>query len=135
MIKVVIDTNVYISGTFWTGKPKRVINMAKRGEFDVITSEELLEELKDVLTREDKNFKISEKEADKIIENIRSYAKLVKSTQKVTVCRDTKDNMVIECAIEGGADYILSGDPDLKVLGEYQEIQIVSPGEFLEINI
>lgn len=133
MIKVVIDTNVYISGTFWTGKPKRVINMAKRGEFDVITSQGLLEELKDVLTREDKDFKLSEQEADKIIENIRGYAQIMKPAQKVTVCRDTKDNMVIECAIEGEADYILSGDPDLKVLGEYRKIQIVSPGEFLEM--
>lgn len=133
MIKVVIDTNVYISGTFWSGKPKKIINMAKRREISVVTSKELLEELKDVLTREDKDFKLSEEEADKIIGNIRSYAELVKPTQRVTVCRDIKDNMVIECAIEGGADYIVSGDPDLKVLKEYQKIQIVNPTEFLEM--
>ncbi|MDI6794875.1 MAG: putative toxin-antitoxin system toxin component, PIN family, partial [bacterium] len=85
MIKVVIDTNVYISGTFWTGKPKKVINMAKRREIDVVTSQGLLDELKDVLTREDKDFKLSEEEADKITENIRSYAQIMKPIQKVTV--------------------------------------------------
>ncbi|MBU0568244.1 putative toxin-antitoxin system toxin component, PIN family [bacterium] len=133
MVKVVIDTNVYISGTFWSGKPKKIINMAKRREISVVTSQGLLEELKDVLTREDKDFRLSEEEADKIIGNIRSYAELVKPTQQVTVCRDTKDNKVIECAIEGRADYIVSGDPDLKVLREYKDIQMVSPNELLEI--
>lgn len=133
MIKVVIDTNVYISGTFWTGKPKKIINMAKKGEISVVSSENLLEELNNVLTRKDKDFKLSEEEADKIIENIRSYAEIVKPTRRITVCRDTKDNKVIECAIEGKANYILSGDLDLKVLKEYQNIRIVSPNEFLEL--
>ncbi|MDI6793639.1 MAG: putative toxin-antitoxin system toxin component, PIN family, partial [bacterium] len=59
--------------------------------------------------------------------------KLVWLRPEAALSRDIKDNMVIECAIEGGADYIVSGDPDLKVLKEYQEIQIVSPGEFLEM--
>jgi putative PIN family toxin of toxin-antitoxin system len=55
-MRIVIDTNVLISATFWTGNPKQLLNKVRRGEVTFITSETLLEELKEVLTREDKPF-------------------------------------------------------------------------------
>ncbi len=113
MIVAVLDTNIYISGTFWLGTPKRIIRKAKKREFIAVVSNEILEELKDVLTREDKDFKLSDDEADKVIKDIKDYARVVKSIEMVAVCRDRKDNIVIECAIAGGAKYIVSGDFDL----------------------
>ncbi|MEW6482477.1 MAG: putative toxin-antitoxin system toxin component, PIN family [bacterium] len=130
---VVLDTNIYISGTFWLGISKRIIRKAKERGFVVVVSEEMLDELKDVLTRKDKDFKLSNEEAGKIIKDITSYAKIVKPSQKVTVCRDKKDNMVIECAIAGRARYIISGDYDLKALGKYNEIEMIDAYRFLEI--
>lgn len=133
MIIAVLDTNIYISGTFWMGAPKKILRKAKKGEFTAVISKEILDELKDVLTRKDKDFKLSNNEANKVIKDITNYAKLITPIQKITICRDRKDNMVIECAIKGKAKYIVSGDPDLKVLKEYKDIKIVSVNRFLKI--
>ncbi len=57
MMRAVIDTNVLISATFWTGKPKQLLNKVRRGEVIFLTSEVLLDELKEILVRADKSFK------------------------------------------------------------------------------
>ncbi|MGA9349896.1 MAG: putative toxin-antitoxin system toxin component, PIN family [Anaerolineae bacterium] len=133
MIIALYDTNIFISGTFWRGLPRRAIHLAKRGKVEVVTCESLLDELRDVLTRPDKPFRLSAKEADKVINNVRSYVRLVTPTRKVDVCRDPSDNLVIECALAGGAQYIVTGDPDLKVLRRFEEIEIVDVRTFVSL--
>lgn len=59
----VIDTNVLISAIFWSGKPKQIVNMVRRGEIKFLTSRILLDELKEILVRDDKPFRLSEGEA------------------------------------------------------------------------
>ena len=133
MIIALYDTNIFISGTFWRGLPRRATYLAKRGKVEVVTCESLLDELRDVLSRPDKPFRLSAKEADKVISNVRSYVRLVMPTQKVDVCRDPKDNLVIECALAGGAQYIVTGDPDLKVLRRFEGIEIVDVQTFVSL--
>ena len=55
--------------------------------------------------------------------------------EKIDVCRDSKDNMILELAVAGKADFIITGDKDLKVLNPFQQIQIISPADFLYLNI
>lgn len=62
-----------------------------------------------------------------------SHFHLVQKTTTVTVCRDPKDNKILETALEGNAQYIVTGDPDLLVLKQFQGIRIVEPREFLEL--
>ncbi len=133
MIIALYDTNVFISGTFWRGLPRRALHLAKQGKVEVVTCESLLDELRDVLTRPDKPFCLSAKEADKVINNVRGYVRLVTPTRKVDVCRDPDDNLVIECALAGGAQYIVTGDPDLKVLRRFEEIEIVDVRTFVSL--
>ena len=133
MIIALYDTNIFISGTFWRGLPRRALHLAKRGRIEVVTCESLLDELRDVLTRPDKPFRLSVKEAEKVINNVRSHVRLVTPTRKVDVCRDPSDNLVIECALTGGAQYIVTGDLDLKVLRRYKEIEIVDVRTFLSL--
>jgi putative PIN family toxin of toxin-antitoxin system len=134
LIIALYDTNIFISGTFWRGLPRRAIHLAKRGKVvEVVTCESLLAELRDVLTRPDKPFRLSAREADKVINNVRSYVRLVIPTRKVDVCRDPSDNLVIECALAGGAQYIVTGDPDLKVLRRFEEIEIVDVRTFVSL--
>lgn len=132
-LKIVLDTNVYISGTFWFGEPKNIINATKRGgEAEVYISREIIAELEDVLTRPDKPFHLSTREVSRIINNIKKYAFIVLPKKRVDVCKeDPKDNMVIECAVEAGADIIVTGDSHLKRLGKYKDIRILAPAQMM----
>lgn len=125
MIVAVYDTNVYISGTFWRGLPRQAIHLAKQGRVEVVTCELLLNELQDVLTRPDKPFGLSPEEATRVLDDVRSYTRLLVPTRRVEVCRDPSDNLVIECALAGSAEYIVTGDPDLLVLDRFENIAIV----------
>ena len=133
MIVALYDTNIYISGTFWRGAPRQALHLAQLGEVEVVTCEQLLDELMRVLTRPDKPFCLTSDEADVVIENVRVYARLVAPVRKVEVCRDPDDNLVIECALAGGVQYIVTGDPDLKDLKVFEGIQIIDVRTFLSL--
>ncbi|MER3446070.1 MAG: putative toxin-antitoxin system toxin component, PIN family [Candidatus Dadabacteria bacterium] len=132
-MRVVIDTNALISGIFWSGKPKILLNKARRGEITSVTSEVLLSELKDILTGEDKPFHLTASEADRIVSSVRVISDVILPISKVSVCRDEDDNRVIECALDGNAKYIVTGDFDLLALREYQGIAILSVADFLKV--
>lgn len=133
MITAVYDTNIIISGTFWVGSPKRAIWLAKEGQVKVVTSETLLSELVDILTRSKGPFRLSLEEANEVVKDVRRYAHVVEPTRKVEVCRDPGDNAVIECALAGQADYIVTGDADLLSLGRFEVIEIVEVSTFLSV--
>ena len=76
-MRVVIDTNVLISAIFWPGKPKQLLNQVRRKEVTFVTSDVLLTELREVLTRRDKPFKLSEQEAQRILAMVRELAEVV----------------------------------------------------------
>ena len=129
-MRVVIDTNVLISAIFWTGKPKRLLNFVRRGDVTFLTSEALLAELREVLTSEDKPFRLSEGDADRIIDHLKDIAEVVPTTSKLSICKDEADNRVLECALDGDADYIITGDKDLLDLKRFKGIRIVKVGDF-----
>ena len=56
---------------------------------------------------------------------------MVETTERISDCRDPKDNIVLECAVAGGGDYIVTADPDLLILNPFRGIKIVPPHEFL----
>jgi putative PIN family toxin of toxin-antitoxin system len=122
---------VLISATFWTGKPKQLLNKVRHGEVTFLISEILLEELKEVLTREDKPFKLSEEEAERVVTTMRDLAEIVQTKSHVTVCQDEMDNRVIECAIDGRAECIVSGDLHLLGLKSFKDVKIMTVSEFL----
>ena len=130
-MKVVLDTNVFISGIFWPGDFNKVINFWKDGKFKLITSLEMISELIKVL----KDFKIQLPE-DMIKEWIDLIVKnsiIVEAEEKFKVVEDIKDNIFIEAAFAGKADYIVSQDNHLLKLSEFRGIKIVAPEEFLAI--
>jgi uncharacterized protein len=129
--QVVIDSNVWISGLIFGGTPKKVIKQFIDGGIIVVIAEELLSELRrKVILR----FPLFEPNLALLEASIRENAVLVQlGTVQVTVSRDADDNKFIETAVVGGADYIVSGDKDLLVLGSYEHIQILKPTDFLEL--
>ena len=130
-MRVVIDTNVLLSATFWTGKPKQLLNKVRRLEITFLTSEILLSELKEVLVRQDKPFKLSENEAERILKALREIAEIVRTDSQVIICEDDSDNRVLECATDGSAECIITGDVHLLSLRDFQGTKIVTVREFL----
>ena len=132
-MRVVLDTNVLISAIFWTGRPKQLLNKVRRKECLFLTSQILLTELRAVLTREDKPFRLSTVEADTVIRAMQDLALIVQPQSHLSVCRDESDNRVLECAVDGQADYIVSGDIHLLELQTFQDVDILTVKDFLDL--
>lgn len=129
--KVVIDTNTLISALGWKGNPHKVLQKVTNGEIELIISFEQFDELSKVLDYP--RLRFSEEQKQILKDLILEVAKFVKPLERVTVVRDKLDNMIIEEAIAGKADYIITGDRDLHDLGRFRNIKIVTAREFLDI--
>lgn len=129
-IRVVPDTNILISSVFWRGKPYEVISRGLKGEYILITSKEILEEFVNRLINK---FGFPEDQLAKLIEAIFNNYHIVQKVSTLNVVRDPNDNKIIETAIDGRAKYIVTGDPDLTDIKEFQGIKILNPDEFLRL--
>jgi putative PIN family toxin of toxin-antitoxin system len=131
MLKVVLDTNVLISAILFGGKPRRVLEKAIRGEMRLCLSEPILEELSGVLRRS--KFDYSLERVQTILTELTSIADFVNPSQTIRlVLEDPDDNRILECAVEGKASYIITGDFHLLKLSRYRDIEIVNAFTFLE---
>ena len=134
---VVLDTNVVISALLSPkGPPAEIINRWEAEELDVVTSSPLIGELKRVLTypRVRKYLKLSEEEIDTLLKRLSAAAVVVDPQPTLKVVEtDPTDNRVLECAIAGGASYIVTGDTHLLELKEYRQIVILEPAAFLTV--
>ncbi len=131
---VVVDTNVYISGTITTSTPPaKIIQAWETNYITLALSEPILSEIQDVLARPyfARRLTWTQKQLVQYVNDLRLTAVVVPGTTQISVCRDPKDNMVLSCALEAGADYIVSGDKDVTALGKFQTIPILSPREFV----
>ncbi len=132
-MRVVLDTNVFISGIFWSGNYcSQLIDKWKNKEIELVSSLDIVEELIETL----RNFKISMPE--NIIEEWRNLllnnSILIQSSTKMEAIKeDPEDNKFLETAIDGKADFIVSQDKHLLNLKEYQGIKIVKPEEAVNI--
>ncbi len=135
MIRAVLDTNTIISALFWAGAPAKVYSAANKREFVVITSEGLVNELSNVLSRDKFGSALAAKQttANLLVTEYRELAEIVESGAiPADIVRDPKDRIELECAIGGKATLIVSGDKDLLVLGNYGDIPILTANQFLE---
>jgi putative PIN family toxin of toxin-antitoxin system len=137
MIRAVVDTNTLISGIIAPlGAPAQIVLCWQRGDFLLITSPVLLDELRRVLgyPRIAKRLGWSEDERGQFLESFEVLALITPGMQSLPgVTRDPKDDPVVACAVEGGAEFIVSGDRDLLVLGVYQGVRMMTPREFLAL--
>jgi len=131
-MKVVLDTNIFISGIFWEGDSNKVILAWKDKKFTLVNSQEIIFELIKVL----KDFKIRLPE-----EIINEWIKLISNNSEIVmiendlniIVEDLSDNKFIETALVGKADYIITQDNHLLKLKEFEGIRILTPKEFLNI--
>ena len=129
-MRVVLDTNVLISGLVFGGRPEMVLRMASTQVFNLIVSAEILAELEGVLIEK---FGWSQARAAASIRGIRQIAELVVPKLRVTDCEDPDDNRILEAAVEGRADVIVSGDKHLLRMKVYRGIKILTIGQLLSL--
>jgi len=133
-MRAVIDTGVFVSALIRRqGTTGDVLRFLRDGRFTAIYTTDLLVEIIDVLGRAHfrTKYHIEPDDITALINLIRLRGELVTPTQKVTVCRDPKDDKFLEAALAAQTDCIVSGDADLLVLTPFQEIPILRPAEFL----
>lgn len=128
MIRVALDTNVLLSAILHGGNPERVLRSAWEGKIQLLSSAALLMELVNVLKMK---FHCDPKDIRKVVQIIGYSVELIKPVHRLRVLDDDPDNRVLECAVEGRANYIVSGDGHLLALEEYQKIPILKPAELL----
>ena len=135
MPKVVVDTNVFVSGLLKTSVTcRRIIHKLSKKEFILIVSHEILEELIEVIGRPKFHHIIMRETAEKLIKAIRAKAILVKPSKKLNLVKnDPDDDRFLEAALEGKADFLVTGDKNLLSLRTFHTTDIVSPAEFIKL--
>jgi putative PIN family toxin of toxin-antitoxin system len=129
-MRVVLDTNVVISALMFGGNPREILQRAIRGDLRLCISEEMLSELGAVLQRPKFGFPVTM--VNQILSELAAIAELVVPSEEVSqINSDPADNRVLECAVEAGAEYVMSGDKHLLELGQYSRIKILTPSQFL----
>jgi putative PIN family toxin of toxin-antitoxin system len=126
--RVALDTNVIVSGIGWGGAPAAILDAVSDGQLVLVTSAPLIAELNRVL-KYPKLAKVIDGAAQ-LADLVAAIGVVVAPTRTLAVVRDETDNRVLEAAIEGAADYIVSGDDDLLDLGSFEGIPIMPPAEF-----
>lgn len=129
--RVVFDTNILFSAVGWLGNPHQCVQAARQGKCLSLTCEPILAELSEKLQL--KRSLDAQKVAE-VADEIRAFSKviLIPSALKA-VAADPDDDAVLECAVVGQAQYLVSGDRHLLALGNYQGIQMVKAAEFLAL--
>lgn len=128
-IRIVFDTNVYIAALLRPGLSEELVKRGLKGEFKIITSESILQELEQKL-REKSGF--ASEQINILLAEIRSKAEIIHTelSQSPTASRDPNDQHILACALGGKAQLIITLDQDLLVLKNWQKIGIIHPKTF-----
>jgi uncharacterized protein len=130
-VRVVFDTNIFVSAFVIPGRQAdAALLKAVEGEAQLVVSRAIIHELLDVLARK---FGRDPEELAHIAVFVAELADVVQPRRKLGVLRDDADNRILECALAGRADVIVTGDRAMLKLGEYQGVRIVTLREFLQI--
>lgn len=136
MLRVVLDTNVLISALLKPiSLPNQIFQAFRNKKFLLITSPQIVAEVEDVLNRPGIVVlsKMTPKDRELFIEKLLELSLVTSGKLGVEVIKDDPDDdKFISCALEGKAEYIVSGDKHLLDIGEYEGVKIISPREFIE---
>jgi len=123
------DSNIWVSGLNWYGKPHELLNLARDGTIELAISDAILDEFSRILhdTLEWSDDRLNSMRAE-----VAAFTKRVSSTETLDVVKaDPDDNRILECAVAAGSDVIVTGDAHLLQLGAYRGIKIMKVADFL----
>lgn len=128
-MRVVLDTNVLIAAFVSRGRCAQLLEHCAEAH-EMVTSAGLLDEYVEKLVRK---FKLTPELAESNAALLRSMMQVVEPLPlSIPVCRDPDDDLVLATAVAGGCECVVTGDKDLLVLGSYEAVDIISPGDFAE---
>lgn len=129
-MKIIIDTNVVISGTFFGGYPRKIIEAVVNDKVSAYASKSIINEYKEIVDEmiSMKQGKLNKNILDPFIQKLI----IIKPTSKIKLSRDKDDDKFIECAIDAKASYIVSGDKDLLDIKKYKNVEIVTAKMFYD---
>ena len=130
-LQFVIDTNVLVSSILIKKSSSDAALKKARSLGSLLFSEATFQELQITLSRSKFDRYVSLQVRSEFIFRLRLASELVEILERVDLCRDEKDNKFLEVAINGRADYLITGDNDLLVLRPFQNIKIMTVNEFL----
>jgi len=135
-LQVVLDSVVAVSAFLTDGLTAALVSECQENVY-LYTAEEILAEIRRVLLEKPhirNRYTYSSETVEDFIKYLRDISTVVVQLPEIRVIeRDPKDDMIVSCAVAVGADYIISRDRDLLDLGNYQQIQIVTPEQFMRI--
>jgi len=130
-LRIILDTNLWIS--FLISKDfSKLDKILFSGKCSLVFSEELMQEFLQVAGRPKFKKYFSSDDLEAILESIEGYADFVHVTTQTTLCRDPKDNFLLSLAIDGNADYLLTGDTDLLDIKKITYTEILTISHFLQ---
>jgi putative PIN family toxin of toxin-antitoxin system len=135
-MRVTLDTNVLVSGTFWNGNSFRILDGIDKKRFENVISKDIIVEYNEAVNSDEITDKVKNKGlvVNKVVHKVIQNSNVVVPTKKVDVIKDDPDdNRILECAKEGKIDYIVTQDKHLLRLREFEEIPIITPEEFLKL--
>ncbi|MDG7024973.1 MAG: putative toxin-antitoxin system toxin component, PIN family [Nitrososphaerota archaeon] len=131
MIRVVLDTNVVVSAVASGGKPRQLLDWGVDGRFQIVVSEFILKEVGTVLRRP--KFKASEEEVSNVILTLVQSGDVTTVTSSFEVVgEDPTDDAILNTALDGGAEILVTGDRHLLELKEFKRTKILSVSEALK---
>ena len=130
--KIILDTNLWISFLI-SKKFSQIDKLIENKKITLIFSDELIEEFVDVvrLPKFEKYF--SKSDVEKLLECFDQYGELIKVKSDVNICRDEKDNFLLNLSIDSKADYLITGDNDLLVLKQIEKTKIITFTDFIQL--
>lgn len=130
-MRVVLDTNTIVSGIGWEGPPRRVLLALRRGKHHLIISPDLLAELTAVLRYPKLRLVAGHPQLKEVLAWLHRPEHLIYSVERINaVADDPRDNLVLEAAVAGRADVIVSGDKHLLNLRKFRETPIMTARKF-----
>ncbi len=131
-MRVVLDTNIYISAILFVGNCEEILRLATLGSYELFISNVILKEIKGIL---EKKFHWTRKQVNETLSYIREIAIIIKPVKPILVIKkDPSDDKIIECALAAHADFIVTGDKaHVLPLKRYERIKILSPADFLKL--
>jgi putative PIN family toxin of toxin-antitoxin system len=128
-VKAVFDTNIFVSALMFPGgRAEAALMKVIEGEVELRVSKSIIHEVLGVLSRK---FDRDPEELARVAVYLADLGKVVQPKSKLTVLRDEPDNRILECAIAGRADVIVTGDQAMLALGKYKDVSIVTLKDFL----
>ncbi|MEI6608380.1 MAG: putative toxin-antitoxin system toxin component, PIN family [Deltaproteobacteria bacterium] len=128
-MKAVFDTNVLIAAFLTEGLCSGLLLRARKHGFNLVLCDDIIGEFQGILT---KKFKLSSSDLSEITTIVTEAAsEILHQTGSIErICRDPNDDMVIACAVDANADYIVTGDEDLLIIKRYKDIVMINPRNF-----